>query len=265
MNRLLNYTVNLYQVYFSSDPQKRLRAARFFTRHFARRSNIQLYNHNLIWSADVEYLAIWAKFRETTSTIRDKQYHVFQLSSMVKDLPGDTVECGVFRGATSFLICMANQGKENYTHHVFDSFQGLSEPGSEDRKYAIDQKRMAVTLDDVQRYKAHDWNADFADVKQNLADFVCVNFYPGWIPERFEDIADRQFAFVHVDVDLYQPTIDSLTFFYDRVSAGGIILCDDYGYADTPGAKKAMDEFLADKPERCVHLTTGQAFFIKHA
>ena len=35
----------------------------------------------------------------------------------------------------------------------------------------------------------------------------------GWIPSRFEEVKDKNFSFVHIDVDLYQPTLDSLNFF----------------------------------------------------
>lgn len=71
------------------------------------------------------------------------------------------------------------------------------------------------------------------------------------------------FCFVHIDVDLYQPTYDSLAFFYERTSSGGIILCDDYGFITCPGAKAAMDSFFLNKLERIVCLPTGQGFVVK--
>lgn len=48
-------------------------------------------------------------------------------------------------------------------------------------------------------------------------------------------------------VDLYEPTKDSIEFFYDKLNVGGIFLCDDYGFTSCPGATKAIDEFLVDK------------------
>jgi hypothetical protein len=68
---------------------------------------------------------------------------------------------------------------------------------------------------------------------------------------------------VHIDVDLYQPTLDSIRFFYPRLAPGGIILCDDYGYSSCPGAKGAFDEYMKDRPEKIIHAPTGQAFIIK--
>ena len=84
----------------------------------------------------------------------------------------------------------------------------------------------------------------------------------GWIPSRFADVSAERFAFVHIDVDLYQPTRDSLTFFYERMLPGGIVLCDDYGFASCPGALRAMDEFFAGRPETIIHLPTGQGMAI---
>ena len=101
-------------------------------------------------------------------------------------------------------------------------------------------------------------------VRLNLERFAeRLRFHPGWIPERFADVADRSFAFVHVDVDLRQPTLDSLEFFYPRLSPGGILLCDDYGCTTCPGATAAIDAFLQDKPEKMIALDAGGGFIIK--
>lgn len=58
-----------------------------------------------------------------------------------------------------------------------------------------------------------------------------MRMHKGRIPARFDVVADRQFPYVHIDVDLYQPTLDSLAFFYGRTVAGGALLRDEYGSA----------------------------------
>ena len=62
---------------------------------------------------------------------------------------------------------------------------------------------------------------------------------------------------------LIQPTLDSIEFFYSRMNEGGIIVCDDYGQESCPGANKALNDFMLDKPENIIHLTTGQGVVIK--
>lgn len=109
-----------------------------------------------------------------------------------------------------------------------------------------------------------DFAASQEAVAQNLSDFPHVRFHKGWIPTRFHEVEDRSFAFVHVDVDLYQPTHDALSFFYPRLVAGGVLVCDDYGFLTCPGATRAFDELAATWPEAVVtHLPTGQGLLVK--
>ncbi len=91
-----------------------------------------------------------------------------------------------------------------------------------------------------------------------------IVYCKGWIPQSFEQHPEYVYRFVHVDVDLYQPTLESLNYFYPRLSAGGVILCDDYGFNSCPGgATQACVEFFANKSERIVALADGGAFVIK--
>lgn len=112
-------------------------------------------------------------------------------------------------------------------------------------------------------------SGDFADtsvarVQSYLASPEMVTIHPGYIPNSFEQIQQRQFCFVHVDVDLYQSTKDVLSFFYSRTVPGGTILLDDYGHElYEQAARKAIDEFFVDKPEVPIVLRTGQALVIK--
>ena len=101
------------------------------------------------------------------------------------------------------------------------------------------------------------------ELRSNLSEFKGVTIHQGWIPERFHEVADRRFSFVHIDVALREPTAASVEFFYPRVVQGGIVLCDDYGFSTCPGATLAIDEYLADKPEKMMALPGGGGFFIK--
>lgn len=74
---------------------------------------------------------------------------------------------------------------------------------------------------------------------------------------------NKTFALVHVDVDLYQPTLDSLEFFFPRLLPGGILVCDDYGSGSYPGARTAMDEYFSNQLENIIELPQGQGFVQK--
>lgn len=178
----------------------------------------------------------------------DRKYTVNQFLQLIKNIEGDTAECGAYEGATSYLICAFIQQHAQYkAHHIFDSFEGLSKPGKEDGDH----------------WKAGNLTAAEEICRNNLSQFDFVKYYKGWIPARFSEVQALTFSFVHIDVDLYQPTLDSITFFYERLNKGGIMICDDYGFITCPGAKKAMNDFFGDKAEPVIMLTTGQAFIIK--
>lgn len=176
----------------------------------------------------------------------DRKYLLRSILQLVDGLSGDTAECGVWTGASSWFIC-EQFAKSGRTHHCFDSFEGLSAPS---------------TSRDGTYWQAGDLATSEKSARTTLAGYN-VNFYRGWIPEHFAEIADRHFAFVHIDVDLYQPTSDSIRFFYPRTVPGGILLLDDYGFTTCPGARQAIDDFMAVQPEPVVHLPTGQGLIIK--
>jgi O-methyltransferase len=198
------------------------------------------------WYDDVVFFRAFYSLERYENTA-DRRYLLAQLLFLAESVPGDTAECGVYAGTSSWFICehFAGSGR---LHHGFDSFAGLSEPKAVDGAF----------------WRSGDLQADECAARELLSPYD-AQLYPGWIPERFDEVAERRFAFVHVDVDLYEPTRDSFAFFYPRVSPGGILLCDDYGFTTCPGARRAVDEFMAEKPEPVVHLPTGQGVVIKQA
>ena len=209
--------------------------------------------NNLMWPTDAEFLSHWRLFKERSGErIHERRFSLYYLAKSIKHLDGDTAECGSLHGAGSFLIMRASNA-ENRTHHIFDSFEGLSSPGSQD----------TVTRERTFKWKKGDLHINEDIITQNLSGFGDFKTYKGWIPTRFDEVKDRKFSFVHIDVDLYEPTHDSLSFFYERLVPGGIIVCDDYGSEACPGAYKACNDFIADKPEEIVHLTGGQGVIVK--
>jgi len=216
------------------------------------RMDFRLVNKDVIWHRDEAFRRLMEQFDPGYPKIRARHYALYELAKSVSDIPGDTVECGVFRGASSFLVLNTTRGR-NKTHFLFDSFEGISDPTQEDLP---GDARMRL-------WKTGDFSAAEATVRHNLSSFPNVRYLAGWIPERFPEVADRRFSLVHVDVDLYQPTLDSVLFFYERLNPGGILVCDDYGFGTCPGANKAMNEVLENKPESIVHLPTGQGLILK--
>lgn len=201
------------------------------------------------WWQDATFNEYLQLFGEADGMNTDRRWMLAELLRLVDGVAGDTAECGVYRGASSYLICAANEFSSagRKTHHLFDSFAGLSTPGRTDGDH----------------WTAGDLTCELDIVRANLSRFSQTAYYPGWIPARFQEVADRRFSLVHIDVDLHQPTRDSIAFFYPRLSDGGVLVCDDYGIGSCPGATAAVDEYLADKPEKMIRLSAGAGFLIK--
>jgi hypothetical protein len=193
----------------------------------------------------------WQRDTGSTDKLYEAHYVLYSLARSVANLPGDTVECGVRRGRGSYAICWASPDK---LHHAFDSWEGLSAPQAAD----------IPTAPHTNGWKAGDLATPMEIAQVNLTRFSSIRLYKGWIPERFHEVANRRFCLVHIDVDLYEPTLESLQFFYPRLVPGGVLIYDDYGATISPGSKLAFDKFIADKPERSVvHLPTGQGLIVK--
>jgi O-methyltransferase len=202
--------------------------------------------HSKSWFADEAFLVDYDRLIPGGDRrSADRRFFLRSILSLANVVPGDTAECGGWTGASSWFICRHFAGTGRH-HHVFDSFEGLSEPTPVDGNY----------------WRSGDYKTSEDTVRETLDGFDVI-LHPGWIPERFVEVEDRSFSFVHIDVDLHEPTRDSIAFFYPRISPGGLLLLDDYGFQSCPGAMKAVDEFMADKPEPVVHVPTGQAFIIK--
>jgi O-methyltransferase len=199
------------------------------------------------WEAR-EFVADYERLVPGNRRSFERKFVVAEFVKSVRSVHGDMVECGVYNGATAYFMAQATAGiGVPRALHLFDSFQGLSAPTAVDGDY---------------------WQAGSLAISEEAARAVLsasegVVFHRGWIPDRFPEVADRQFAFVHLDVDLYQPTLDSLAFFYPRTAPGGVLICDDYGFTTCPGATRAVDAFMQSRPETVIHLPTGQGVIIR--
>ena len=194
-----------------------------------------------------------------------KQIRFYSLQQIaekaVQRMPADDfAECGCWKGHSTFIlskILMDNGFGGEF--HIFDSFEGgLSEKCSEDRNLRVDQDQKQLTKE------SEVFSSTENEVAACLKDFPFVKLYKGWIPERFGEVSDRTFSFVHIDVDLYEPTMESLRFFYPRLVNNGFIVVDDYGLCQFPGAKTAVDSFLKNHGHRLFYeVPMGGCFIFK--
>lgn len=222
-------------------------------RRFAKKS-LPDYKFNfpeIEWWKDSKFLQYLNKFNELYGCNANRRWALKEFIRLVENVEGDTVECGSYLGASSYLMLESNKKSFfNKMHYIFDSFEGLSIPNDTDGNH----------------WQKGDLSATEENLEDNLLPFKRGKdylIYKGWIPDRFNEVDKKTFSFIHIDVDLNFPTFDSLEFFYPRLKRGGIILCDDYGFDTCPGATEAMDNFFLTQPEKPIALPDGGGLIIK--
>ncbi len=165
----------------------------------------------------------------------------FQIERLIKEkVVGDFAELGVHKGETAKLIHEMNSTQKL---HLFDTFEGFNE---NDLLYENEHGRKHTT----QEFS----DTDLETVKKYIHGNDHVIFHPGYFPATSIGLENEKFSFVHLDADLYLPTITGLNFFYPRLSPGGVIIVHDYNHS-WDGIKKAFDEFMPTIPESLIELT----------
>ncbi len=153
-----------------------------------------------------------------------------------EQIPGALAEVGVYRGETSEVIRRAAPGR---TLYLFDTFEGFPEE----------------SLEDWQKGDARFQDTSLEAVRRRLGGMEGVVIRQGRVPETLRGLEDERFAFVLLDLDLYEPTVHSLEFFYPRLSPGGYLAIHDYNNSESDWAcKRALDAFLRGKPESVVEI-----------
>lgn len=190
------------------------------------------------------------------------RYDLLRYFLATLDLPGGRVECGAYRGATALLLCNAWRGVQpEFTgsgFYLVDSFSGTSVSTVHDLIQVRNEKgetRMSpffppgktdVTADAVRGY---------------FSDFPHAQICAGWIPEVLHALPEQSWAFVHLDLTLYEATLAALRYFHPRLAAGGVIICD--GSAFCPGVQQALDEFSQAEEIPYTLLGYREAVFLK--
>lgn len=170
------------------------------------------------------------------------------------NIEGDFVECGVFKGFCSGVILnyldFHNLPRQAY---LYDTFEGLPE------KTSTEQERRNWD------YTKHDPEAIYAGVCEKFSKFKNVNIVRGIVPDSFAQAAPEKIAFLHVDMNSAQAEMLALEYLFDKVTPGGFIVFDDFGWATNVNQMSAELAFMIERGHNVMELPTGQGIVIKHA
>jgi hypothetical protein len=177
-------------------------------------------------------------------------------SVLERNIPGDLIECGVWRGGTCIYMrgLLKALGESKRTVWVADSFQGLPEPdGDISPLDAVSHEFLKLV---------GGFSVSLEAVQNNFAAFDLldsqVRFLPGWFSDTLQQAPIERLALMRLDADYYESTQQALDALYPKLSPGGFVIIDDYGIMPL-GARRAVEEF------RSLHAIENPLIFANRA
>jgi len=176
---------------------------------------------------------------------------VFALKNAIEyiiknDIPGDIVECGVWRGGSMMAaaLTLLNLGAKRRLY-LFDTFAGMTAPTSVDRdlfgKSATESSEGSAPSDPSKDAPPL-WEVK-ANLRSTGYDENLITYVQGPVEETLPANAPATIAILRLDTDWYESTRHEMQHLYPRLSSGGVLIIDDYGHYE--GARLAVDEFIA--------------------
>ncbi len=180
----------------------------------------------------------------------------YEAFKMVQDLPGSVIDLGVFKGESILffakLVELVNANDRSCRVVGFDCFTGFPglhehdghenenidyKEGGWSSENFYEELKSLINVFDHDRASGHKPRIELVEGDINKT-----------VPKFVEDNPGIRVKLLHIDCDLYEPTLTSLKYFYDKIVKGGVILLDEYALSELPGESKAVDEFFAGNP-----------------
>jgi hypothetical protein len=194
-----------------------------------------------------EFIELHRRCAEFTMTSIERMHALWAATRFVsaRGVPGDYVECGVWRGGSSMLAALtfAASGDRDRRFHLYDTFEGMPEPTADDG--AVARREWARH----QRADHNEWcYGPLDDVRANMLSTGLpderLRLVQGKVEETIPAEAPDRIALLRLDTDWYSSTRHELVHLMPRLEPGGVLILDDYGHWQ--GARKAVDDYLSE-------------------
>jgi O-methyltransferase len=201
---------------------------------------------------DEDIISLIKGLKPYTMTSAERLFALVEAVKYVvkSNIAGSIVECGVWRGGSMMAVARTLQklGKSDIDLYLYDTYKGMTEPTSADisskgKSAPREYKRMKRKDDSTE------WCfASLEEVQRNLFSTGYLQdhlkFIGGKVEDTIPDFAPDSISILRLDTDWYESTKHELIHLFPRLSVGGVLIIDDYGYWQ--GSKKALDEYLTD-------------------
>ena len=207
---------------------------------------------SFVFDLEPEFLDLYERCREQTMTSLERMYALYNSVRYVVEngIEGDFAECGVWRGGSVMLMAhtLLRLGRTDRVLWLYDTFAGMTPPSAEDVQEQSGRTAGEILAESPKSTDDPFWGiAPRAVVEANLVatgyPMERVRFVAGDVLETLPAHAPAQLALLRLDTDWYASTRHELEQLYPRLSRGGVLIVDDYGY--WRGARRATDEFFA--------------------
>src|SRR6267154_1350580 len=192
--------------------------------------------------------------RKNTVVTQDRLRSLARLAQQLEDaqIPGDFIECGVYKGGTAALLARtATHSRLPRKLWLFDLFTGMPPStvahGPEARRWVGTLKSSAPRVERL--------------LPCTGANLSRVRIIPGLFHQTFPTVRIPQIALLNIDADWYESVKLCLYSFYDSVVPRGFISFDDYG--SWPGCRLAVDEFFHSRGLTCTPHPVGEAAWLQ--
>lgn len=196
--------------------------------------------------------AIIRRVQPYTMTSPERLFALIQAVRYVSkaEVPGDIVECGVWRGGSMMAAALTLLECKDRSRrlHLFDTFEGMTKPT--DRDLSIDGGTASDLLQSSRRSDPTSvWCcAGLDDVASAMGETGYateqLHFVKGAVEQTLPNHSPSHISILRLDTDWYESTMHELKHLFPKLSKGGVLLIDDYGHWE--GCRAAVDEYFAD-------------------
>jgi len=204
---------------------------------------------------DKKFIKIYGKCKKYTMTSKERMYSLYKAVEYIINakIPGDFVECGVWRGGSTMLIALTllELNATNRKIYLYDTFEGMAKPTQNDFQLRDESSHASDAWKKNQKKNHNSWcYSAISQVKKNMNSTKYPKnnmiFIKGKVEETIPKKIPVHIALLRLDTDFYESTKHELTHLFPLVLKKGVLIIDDYGY--WAGSKKAVDEYFYNKP-----------------
>jgi O-methyltransferase len=225
-----------------------------------RADGLEVTSRNLEFLRNPQFVKIWETtkknnleaWRGNVPDVRWRAHIAVWAAKQALHVEGDFVECGVYAGLLSGTICSALKfASVKKSFFLFDTFVGIPENGTSN-----------ISSDRIREI-----NSYYIDVRkivrQNFSKYSNVKIVEGILPDTLPEAGVDKISYLSVDLNTAETERQVIELLWPKVSPGGIVLIDDYGWSDFSEQYETWNKFASKQGLTIACLPTGQGLLIK--